>query len=146
MSATEWIVISESELEDERLSAGWIRAYCPIHGGDNQRSLSINEKSGFGQCHCCGAQVVVKELNPQAVTNIERSQGRIASGVIRVRDPKYIERAARAPKLRTIVAWQQEEITLLRSLQDSMVSRLNDERARAYIAGRGLSLDTALAF
>jgi hypothetical protein len=56
MAATDWKVISEQELEDERLSGGWIRSYCPIHGGDNQRSLSINNDTGFGRCHNCSVQ------------------------------------------------------------------------------------------
>src|SRR5437868_6812168 len=94
MSATEWIVISMTELEDERPSGGWIRAYCHIHGGNNQRSLSINGNCGFGQCHRCGAQVLVREINPDAATTIERGHSRISEGSIRVRDPKYIARAA----------------------------------------------------
>ena len=32
-----------------------IRYFCPIHGGDNQRSLSVNPKTGRFKCFACGA-------------------------------------------------------------------------------------------
>lgn len=146
--ASEWVVIAQHELVHEKITGGFIRAYCHLHGGDKQRSLAINENNGFGRCHNCGAQVVVRELNSEAAANIERGQGRIAAGEIRVRDPKYIARAAQAPRQprpRSIETWQQEEIALLRSLKDSMAARLGDDRARAYIEGRGLALATAAA-
>jgi Toprim-like len=145
MSALEWLVISQQELDDARTSSGWIRAYCHIHGGDHQRSLSINEVTGFGNCHRCGAQVLVREINPDAAANIERGQSSIADGTIKVMDPKYIARAARAPQqnVHSIEAWQKEEIDLLRALQERMTKHLDDERARTYIEGRGLSFETA---
>lgn len=145
MGAIDWLVISQHELDDARTSSGWIRAYCHIHGGDKQRSLSINEGTGFGNCHQCGAQVLVREINPDAATNIERGQSSVAAGAIKVMDPKYIARAARAPQqnIRSIKDWQKEEIDLLRALQDRMTTHLDDERARAYIEGRGLALSTA---
>ncbi len=145
MSSTDWLVISQLDLEGDKSTGGFIRAYCHLHGSDKQRSLAINAEKGFGCCHACGAQVLVRELNPEAVANIERSQGRISAGEIQVRDPKYIARAARQPAQRTIEKWQQEEITLLRSLYDSMTARLHDDRASAYIKGRGLKLETAAA-
>src|SRR2546429_9569863 len=37
-----------------------LRAYCPIHGGDHQRSLSIDASSGWGFCHCCHATVLLQ--------------------------------------------------------------------------------------
>ena len=146
MTVTDWQVISSSDLEDERSSGGFIRCRCHLHGGDHQRSLSINEANGFGTCHACGAQVLVKEFNSEAAANIERSQGRIANGEIRVKDPRFIKltpKKVAAPP--PIEKWQRDELTLLRSLYDSMTSRLDDERASAYIKGRGLKLETAQA-
>jgi DNA primase len=146
MGATEWIVISKSNLVDPHPSGGWIRAYCPIHGGDHQRSLSVNEETGFGRCHQCGAQVLLEEFNFEAAERIGRGQARIASGEIRILDPKYIARAASAPKKpRTIETWQQEELACLRHLHQNMMARLSDDRASTYIAGRGISLSTANA-
>ncbi len=36
-------------------SGGEIRDFCPIHGGDNQRSLAINRDTGEFLCHSCRA-------------------------------------------------------------------------------------------
>lgn len=138
MSASDWEIISESDLRHPKPSGGWIRAYCPIHGGDHQRSLSINEDTGFGRCHQCGAGVVVREINPDAAANIAQHSH---SDVIKVRDPKYFMQ--RQPKPPTVQPWQQEEIALLRALQPHMEAHLADERARTYLAERGISLVTA---
>ena len=138
MSAVDWQIISENDLHRLKSSGGWIRAFCPLHGGDHQRSLSINEETGFGRCHQCGAQVLVREINPTAAANIVRCR---AEDVIKVRDPKYIMREQ--PKPPTIAPWQQQELALLRALQPHMESHLADERPRAYLAERGISLLTA---
>jgi len=37
-----------------------LRAYCPIHGSDHQRSLSIDSSTGWGFCHCCHATVLLE--------------------------------------------------------------------------------------
>jgi hypothetical protein len=150
MSALDYSVISQDDLDYERLSGGRIRAYCPIHKSDHQRSLSIDQQTGFGDCHCCGAQVLVREINPEAAATIERAQARVASGDVRVRDPRDIVRervrAEKREKPRPVIErWQLEEIRLLRALYDSMTTRLHDDRVRAYIEGRGLSLETAEA-
>src|SRR5436305_11264719 len=41
-----------------------LRAVCPIHGGDHQRSLSIDRSTGWGFCHCCHATVLVEAMSP----------------------------------------------------------------------------------
>src|SRR5712691_11167243 len=38
------------------------RAYCPIHGSDHQRSLSIDCATGWGFCHNCHATVLVQPM------------------------------------------------------------------------------------
>jgi hypothetical protein len=144
MAVQEWIVVSEHELEDERTSGGFIRAACHIHGGDNQRSLSINPQTGFGQCFACGAQVLVREINPDAAAHIQRGKTNIAAGHIRVADPKYIARARQQRAEPPPPApWQQREIDLLRSLSDSMESRLADDRSGHYLNDRGILLEVA---
>src|SRR6516225_6458946 len=41
-----------------------LRSYCPIHGSDHQRSLSIDLGTGWGFCHSCHATVLVQPLAP----------------------------------------------------------------------------------
>lgn len=38
-----------------RPSGRFLRFYCPIHGSDNQRSLSLNPETGYFHCFVCGA-------------------------------------------------------------------------------------------
>ena len=33
-----------------------LRFYCPVHGGDNQRSFSLDPATGFYKCFTCGAK------------------------------------------------------------------------------------------
>jgi DNA primase len=62
-----------------------------------------------------------------------------------VKDPRHIARS-KPQKMTPIRFWQKEELKLLQSLQDSMEARLYDERATAYLAQRGIQVETARAF
>lgn len=42
-------------------SGGKTRYYCPIHGGDNQKSLEVNMKTGHFKCYTCGAWGYLRE-------------------------------------------------------------------------------------
>src|SRR5712691_3332933 len=55
--------LSLSDLIEVVESGERLRAVCPIHGGDHQRSLSIDRTSGWGFCHCCHATVLVEALS-----------------------------------------------------------------------------------
>ena len=46
------------KLDKVRKSGKGYRACCPVHGGDNQYSLSVTEKDGRILCYCfaCGAK------------------------------------------------------------------------------------------
>jgi|SRR5215467_2915050 len=39
-----------------RPSRGWARSRCPLHGGDNPTSFSVNLDTGGFFCHACGAK------------------------------------------------------------------------------------------
>src|SRR2546430_15738639 len=65
-------LLSQKDLYDPQRHGEWIRAYCPIHGSDHQRSLSINPTTGFGVCFCCQINVLVKEFNPEAAATLLR--------------------------------------------------------------------------
>jgi len=47
-------------------SGGRERYYCPLHGGDNQRSLSVDPTTGQYTCHACGATGTLREHWPNA--------------------------------------------------------------------------------
>jgi len=42
-------------LDPLRWGGGRLRYYCPIHGGDHQRSLSVDARTGLYYCHSCKA-------------------------------------------------------------------------------------------
>ena len=44
-----------------------LRFYCPLHGGDNQMSLSLNPKTGNFKCFTCGCWGYVKGFNSDNV-------------------------------------------------------------------------------
>jgi len=57
-------LLSPGDLVDAVESGQRLRAYCPIHGSDHQRSLSIDASTGWGFCHCCHATVLVETGDP----------------------------------------------------------------------------------
>ncbi len=54
-------------------SGKYLRYYCPIHGGDNQRSLSLDLETGRFQCFSCGAWGYLAE-NRQEWRQANRSE------------------------------------------------------------------------
>jgi len=49
-----------------RRSGGRDRYFCPIHGGDHQRSLSVDPQTGYYTCHSCGVKGTLREHWPDA--------------------------------------------------------------------------------
>ncbi len=60
-------LLSPCDLGDIVVSGERLRVYCPIHGGDHQRSLTIDPATGWGFCHCCHATVLVKATGSRLV-------------------------------------------------------------------------------
>lgn len=139
--SNERVIIRESALPDLRRSGGRLRASCPIHGSDHQRSLSIQpegEYAGFGQCFSCGVEVLVEEMNPDAARRL------VAMGA----QPITPERLLRPIKRYHAegAPWQQEERAQLACLEPRMRrALLASERVRAYLAERGIPLELAEA-
>lgn len=65
--------LSMSELESYHnqgsgLKAGkYLRFYCPIHGGDHQRSLSLDPETGHFRCFSCAAWGYIEEQKQEWV-------------------------------------------------------------------------------
>lgn len=154
-------ILHEADLHSPRQSGRRIRAYCPIHGGDHQRSLSIEapggEYAGYGYCHSCHAAVFVPEMNPEEAQRRERGQGRdyrapgmagaharrvTSASLLR---PVATRAAMSAPPSATPADWQRRELETLIALDGRMRARLEDERARAYLAARHIPLEVAQA-
>src|SRR5690348_3787572 len=125
--SNERVILRESALPDLRHSGGRLRASCPIHGSDHQRSLSIQpegEYAGFGRCFGCGAEVLVEEMNPDAARRLAAlgAQPITAERLLR---PIKRYHAEAAP-------WQQEGRAALEALEPPRRrAALASERARA---------------
>nr|BBH85276.1 hypothetical protein KTC_00270 [Thermosporothrix sp. COM3] len=113
--------LAQLDLRDIRDTGTYLRAFCPIHGSDHQRSLSIHKASGRGRCFCCQERVIVPELAASA--------GRSA-----------LHRSASPP------SWQHRETALLKQLAAHGVLRLDREEAwnaQAYLEARHIPLAVA---
>lgn len=140
--ATERVIIRESDLISPRAAGGEVRAFCPIHGGDHQRSLAIEtsgEFTGFGTCYNCHAQVLVAEMNPEAAWRIERARApSLARGGWASPPPPGQSPSPWVASARRVEEWQREEHALLCALQPRMQRAFSwSRRAQDYLAARG---------
>src|SRR5512135_1725767 len=111
-------VLSLNDLTHTQQRYGRIRAFCPVHGSDRQRSLSIaahGEMQGWGHCHSCKATVVIAELNPHAAKRLGYRGGEL----LPVDIPEEPQQAQR---------WQREEIEALQSLYEDMQRALSNKK------------------
>jgi DNA primase len=123
--------LSLSDLIEVVESGERLRAVCPVHGGDHQRSLSIDRATGWGFCHCCHATVLVEALSsPLVLANEGRS---------------LRKRAGAGQRTTTITpGWQQAEVAALQAALPVMQEALaSSRRAQRYLDERGIPLATA---
>src|SRR6266567_1076462 len=149
-------LLSPCDLGDAVESGQRLRAYCPIHGGDHQRSLSIDSSTGWGFCHCCHATVLVETINPMiADKRGSRDERRGADSETRSPPPcvdplppssfrPYPIR--RVPPATPIPHWQQDEVAALMIVAPLMREALaSSQHEQVYLNERGIPLATALA-
>ncbi len=153
----------QAELCDPIESGEYVRAYCHIHGGDHQRSLSICRASGWGHCFnaACAATVLVVEWNPEAAQRLMQLHEQKSSSAVSVASIHLSQRKRPPPPARSqspppasvamyaatrSSAWQQEERLRLHSLEQHMQQALAaSHRAQAYLEERCVPLSLALA-
>ena len=142
-------LLSPGDLVDAVASGQRLRAYCPIHGGDHQRSLSIDSSTGWGFCHCCHATVLVETSDPMIVgRGGSRDERRGAGGetlaplpcIAPLPPPSFRpDMIRRAPPATTPPHWQQDEVATLMALAPLMRESLVSSRlAQAYLTERGI--------
>ncbi len=125
-----------------------IRAYCHVHRGDHQRSLSIHKSTGWGRCFQCQALVLIEEYNPATAADLREKRPHTAI----IEPPPVIQpepAALPARKHTKGEPWQQEEIAALHALGARLCGALGDVelgdawQAQAYLLTRGISLEGA---
>ena len=136
-----------------RRSGGRDRYYCPIHGGDHQRSLSVDPATGAYICFACGARGVLRDYWPERSELPDPSRRCAPAAPAPLPRVEEVGRgelarradvdAARAARLASVSASRQPAAFLARL--DAMNDALRDPDCPgdAYLRGRGL--DPALA-
>lgn len=115
MKAPTWgpnenLTLTEAELNACRPVRGEggraIRAFCPFHGSDRQRSLRVDVESGRFQCFACGAWGYMAEARER--WRAERLQGKktarggrkeAGKGITLGRVPTSLKTTVKAPRL-----------------------------------------------
>lgn len=148
-------LISAHDLRSPRDSGMYVRAFCHIHGGDHQRSLSVHRASGWGRCFnaSCRVQVLVMEWGPDIAERLIQSmhtnaeEARVESiPSLPTRRHKWPLHQLALPYPPIIPQWQQDELASLHRLaHQAQHSYGHVRRARAYLQARGIAPQTAQA-
>ncbi|MBA2391969.1 MAG: toprim domain-containing protein [Ktedonobacteraceae bacterium] len=147
-------VLMEGDLGNYTISGDRIRAYCPVHGSDSQKSLSITHSTGWGRCFnaACNATVLIREFNPDLARRLLQryTSITIVSEEPHAEEPEEFEPAPRKPSVaRPAASWQQEECAGLLRQNDLLCQALFDYRladcwqAQAYLEARSIPLEIA---
>src|SRR5713101_5247650 len=142
-------LLSPDDLVDAIESGQRLRAYCPIHGSDHQRSLSIDSSTGWGFCHCCHATVLVETSGPlipdRGESRDERhranSDTRSPPSCVDPLPPSSLQPdpVRRVPPATPVPRWQQDEVTALMAIAPLMRESLaSSEHAQGYLNERGV--------
>ena len=149
--------LSLSDLGDAVTSGARLRACCPIHGSDHQRSLSIDRATGWGFCHCCHATVLVEAISSVLAARQsddgEQHDAQSQAGAMRTSAEQRILAPSAGPHLAPqahpvtrLPDWQREEVAALRAaLPLAREALAGSRRVQRYLAQRGLPVSVALA-
>jgi len=124
-------------------SGGRERYYCPVHGGDHQRSFSLDPATGLYACHTCGAKGRLKDYWPdlQARPGMRPRLSEPLSAEERGRRELEARRCAERERNERLAAapLPDEAVAFLARLPEMNASlRQPDSPGTAYLRHRGL--------
>lgn len=127
-------------------SGGRLRYYCPIHGGDHQRSLALNPETGHFHCYACGAWGYLEEKKQEWIEERKRERAWRRPWPRRSREkqssvPKPMEAAPRPQAAPQGPPARPDLAALLPELQAALPGSWGEE----YLRRRGIPLELALA-
>ena len=150
-------IVLERELCQPVVMGEHVRAFCHLHGSDHQRSLSIKKMTGWGHCFnaACQATVLVAEWNrPLAQRLLHMYYPGLTSAALPSYQSPHLPSTSHRPFVvqplllplpKAIPAWQQQELHILRALDEQIRWALaHSQRAQLYLHERGIPLKTAL--
>ncbi len=141
--------LSLDDLIDVVENGQQLRSYCPIHGGDHQRSLSIERATGWGYCHCCHATVLVETRDPTIIDRRWNSHERRGYGGDTLSPPPCVDHlppsslrpdpVRHGPAATPLPDWQHNEVAALRAATPLVRASLTASRwAQGYLNERGI--------
>ncbi len=142
-------LLSPCDLGDAVERGERLRAYCPIHGSDHQRSLSIDSSTGWGFCHCCHAIVLLETINHTISGKRGSRDERRGAGGETLAPPSCVDplfpsslRSDAVRHMRSatpIPHWQQDEVAALLAVAPLMRESLaSSQQAQGYLNERGI--------
>jgi hypothetical protein len=124
-------------------SGKYLRYFCPIHGGDNQRSLSLDPETGRFQCYSCGAWGYLREKRQEwRQANQSGSPRNASSSTGRSNNPTPPIQAPSTPSLSGAVDEPPARPDLIEPLQ-KFQEALPGSPGEEYLKQRGISLEVA---
>ncbi len=148
--------LSFDDLIDVVENGQQLRSYCPIHGGDHQRSLSVERATGWGYCHSCHATVLVEIPDPMTRERRWNNHVRRGTGDDILSPPPCVDHRPasssrpdplrRAPTATPLPPWQRDEVAALSAVAPVMRASLTASRgAQRYLDERGIPVSIAHA-
>jgi len=119
-------------------AGGRDRYYCPIHGGDHQRSLSVDPDTGKFTCHSCGASGTLREHWPDSSGSFTRTP---APSIEEIgRRELAAQRRADAERAERLTAEIPADAAQFLARLDAMSAALRDRECpgAVYLRARGL--------
>lgn len=147
---SEFYRLSESEIFGYPLNSkvshkpnrsGWIRLYCPVHGGDKQLSFALNPETGFFKCFNgnCGVEGYTVESYERWKAEQNKTSRKDPHSLRLVRK-SYMKQNAK----HIIPQKQEEEFTDRTDLAAKYQALLTpDSLAARYLASRGIPFELA---
>lgn len=108
----------------------WLRFYCPVHKGDNQKSFCLNKDTGGFYCHNC-------EAHGRIVESRSRSMNRIMPA------PGWGQPAGWADQRPLVVAKPMEADEAAVKIALNAIKNYEGSEAQEYARGRGVSDELA---
>lgn len=123
-------------------SGGRDRFFCPLHGGDHQRSLTLDPETGKFTCHTCGEGGTLREYWPDQGGAVKTAKRTSTPPSIEEIGRREIQAKARADAERAerLAAEIPAEAASFLATFDTMVDELQHPECpgATYLRGRGL--------
>lgn len=126
--------LTEAELArcSPRQSGKHMRAYCPFHKSDNQRSLSVSKETGRFRCFACGAWGYMAAARDE----FKNRRRLLKTGIQRALAPKPVRRPPPPAAVQPVRPG-------LDALVIGFESALAGSPGEAYLRSRGIPLEVA---